>query len=133
MLNNIKLCQILPNYAYLYKKKSLKKAKIMLNASQIMLDFPKLCLAFMLNAKRLKIMPKSIIMLKMATLQYPDNSPGGQFPTVQVLVLISGFFIHRSVLVGNSPKDCGPGGQWLGFIFIWWGIVLMGSCPRTLG
>ena len=25
----------------------------------------------------------------------------------------------------------GPGGQWLGFIFIWWGIVLMGSCPRT--
>ena len=37
------------------------------------------------------------------------------------------------VLVGNSPRDCGPGGQWLGFIFIWWGIVLMGSCPRTGG
>ena len=33
--------------------------------------------------------------------------------------------------MGNSPRDCGPGGQWLGFIFIWWGIVLMGSCPRT--
>ena len=31
--------------------------------------------------------------------------------------------------MGNSPRDCG---QWLGFIFIWWGIVLMGSCPRTL-
>ena len=31
----------------------------------------------------------------------------------------------------NSPRDCGPGGQWLGFIFIWWGIVLMGDCPRT--
>ena len=28
-----------------------------------------------------------------------------------------------------SPRDCGPGGQWLGFIFIWWGIVLIGSCP----
>ena len=24
----------------------------------------------------------------------------------------------------NSPRDRGPGGQWLGFIFIWWGIVL---------
>ena len=34
--------------------------------------------------------------------------------------------------MGNSPKDCGPAGQWLGFIFIWWGIVLMGSCPRTM-
>ena len=33
--------------------------------------------------------------------------------------------------MGNSPRDCGPGGQWLGFIFIWWGTVLMGSCPRT--
>ena len=31
--------------------------------------------------------------------------------------------------MGNSPRDCGPGGQWLGFIFISWGIVLMGSCP----
>ena len=34
--------------------------------------------------------------------------------------------------MGNSPRDCVPGGQWLGFIFIWWGIVLMGSCPRTI-
>ena len=34
--------------------------------------------------------------------------------------------------MGNSPRDCGPGWQWLGFIFIWWGIVLMGSCPRIL-
>ena len=33
--------------------------------------------------------------------------------------------------MGNSPRDCGPGGQWLGFIFIWWGIVLMGSCQVT--
>ena len=33
--------------------------------------------------------------------------------------------------MGNSPRDCGPGGQWLGFIFIRRGIVLMGSCPRT--
>ena len=24
----------------------------------------------------------------------------------------------------NTPRDCGPGGQWMGFIFIWWGIVL---------
>ena len=35
--------------------------------------------------------------------------------------------------MGNSPRDCGPGGQWLGFLFIWWGFVLMGSCPRTGG
>ena len=68
---------------------------------------------------------------------YPDNSPGGQFPTVQVLVLMCGCIPWQwsqwgVVLVGNSPRDCGPGGQWLGFIFIWWGIVLMGSCPRTL-
>ena len=34
--------------------------------------------------------------------------------------------------MGNSPRDCGPGGQWLGFIFIWWGIVLMGNCPRPV-
>ena len=40
----------------------------MLNTSKIMLDFANLCLALMLNAKRLKIMPKSIIMLNMATL-----------------------------------------------------------------
>ena len=33
--------------------------------------------------------------------------------------------------MGNSPRDCGPGGQWLGCTFICWGIVLMGSCPRT--
>ena len=33
--------------------------------------------------------------------------------------------------MGNSPRDCDPGGQRLGFIFIWWGIVLKGSCPRT--
>ena len=26
--------------------------------------------------------------------------------------------------MGNSPRDCSPGGQWLGFIFIWWGVVL---------
>ena len=45
----------------------------MLNTSQIMLDFAKLCLALMLNAKRLKIMPKSIIMLNMATL--PPTHP----------------------------------------------------------
>ena len=50
------------------QKNLFKKARIMLNTSQIMLDFAKLCLALMLNAKRLKIMPKSIIMLNMATL-----------------------------------------------------------------
>ena len=32
----------------------------------------------------------------------------------------------------NSPRHCGPGGQWLCFIFIWWGIVLIGICLRTL-
>ena len=29
--------------------------------------------------------------------------------------------------MGNSPKDHGPGGQWLGFIFTRWGIVLGGE------
>ena len=28
------------------------------------------------------------------------------------------------VLVGSSPRDSGPGGQKLGFIFIQWGVVL---------
>ena len=45
-----------------------------------------------------------------------------------VLFCGSGPSGELTVLVGNSPRDCGPGGQWLGFIFIWWGIVLMGSC-----
>ena len=26
-------------------------------------------------------------------------------------------------IVGSSPRDCGPGGQYLWFIFIRWGIV----------
>ena len=30
-------------------------------------------------------------------------------------------------MVGNSPRDSGPSGQWLGFIFIRWGIVLSGE------
>ena len=34
--------------------------------------------------------------------------------------------------MGNSPRHCGPNGQWVGFISIWWGIVIMGSCPRTV-
>ena len=25
--------------------------------------------------------------------------------------------------MGSGPRDCGPGGQYLGFIFIRWGIV----------
>ena len=29
--------------------------------------------------------------------------------------------------MGNTPRDCGPGGQWLAFIFIWWGIALGGE------
>ena len=36
--------------------------------------------------------------------------------------------------MGNSPRDHGTGGQQLGFIFFWWGIVLGGEqfSPRTL-
>ena len=50
-------------------------------------------------------------------LSYPDNSPGGQFPTVQVLVLMSGLF-----------RGSGPSGE-----LSWWGIVLgivvlVGNC-----
>ena len=29
--------------------------------------------------------------------------------------------------MGKSPRDRGPVGQWLGFIFVWWGIVLGGE------
>ena len=64
---------------------------------------------------------------------YPDNYPPGQFPTVQtcigpnewvywlVVVLVG------VVLVARSPRDHGPGGQQLGFIFIRWGIVPRGE------
>ena len=34
------------------------------------------------------------------------------------------FYSVVVVLVGNSPNDHGPVGQWLGYIFIQWGIVL---------
>ena len=34
---------------------------------------------------------------------YPDNSPGGQFSTVQVWVLMSGFYSVVVVLVGSCP------------------------------
>ena len=27
--------------------------------------------------------------------------------------------------MGSNPRDCGPGGQWLGFIF-----DPVGNCPR---
>ena len=27
--------------------------------------------------------------------------------------------------MGNSPRDCGPGGQWLSFI-----VYLVGNCPH---
>ena len=43
-----------------------------------MLDFAKLCLALMLNAKRLKIMPKSIIMLNMATIHIQRSTTNVQ-------------------------------------------------------
>ena len=39
------------------------------------------------------------------------------------------------VLVGNSPMDRGPGGQYMSFIFFGGGgggeLSLVGSCPRT--
>ena len=31
--------------------------------------------------------------------------------------------------MGNSPRDCGPGGQWLGFIFYLVGNCLHGELP----
>ena len=62
----------------------------------------------------------------------------GQLPTIQVLVLMSGFIgwlwsWWGVVLVGNYLRDSGPGGQWLSFIFIRWGLSPVGSCPRTNG
>ena len=56
----------------------------------------------------------------------------GFVPEVRVVLFRgSGPSGELSWCMVNSPRDCGPGGQWLGFIFIWWGIVLMGSCLRT--
>ena len=37
------------------------------------------------------------------------------------------------VLVGSSPRDSGPGGQKVGFIFNRWRVVLVGSSPRDSG
>ena len=34
---------------------------------------------------------------------YPDNSPPGQFPTIQVLVLMSGLFRGSGPIVGSCP------------------------------
>ena len=42
---------------------------------------------------------------------YPDNSPPGQFPSIQVLVLMGGF---------------------CGWLWSWWGVVLVGNCPRYI-
>ena len=45
--------------------------------------------------------------------KYLDNSPPGQFPTVQVLVLMCGWQWSwwGVVIVESSPSECGPGGQ----------------------
>ena len=34
--------------------------------------------------------------------------------------------------MGNTPRDRGPSGQWLGFILSGGELSLVGSCPRTL-
>ena len=62
---------------------------------------------------------------------YPDNSPGGQFPTLQGLVLMSAFIPWKwsqwgVVLVSNSPRDCGPGGNG-------WALFLCGGELSSLG
>ena len=56
-----------------------------------------------------------------ACFAYPDNSPPGQFPTSHVLVPMSrfngllwpwwGIVLGIVVLVGNCPRDSGPGGK----------------------
>ena len=33
--------------------------------------------------------------------------------------------------MGNSPRDRGPGGKWLGFILSVGELSMVGSCPRT--
>ena len=68
------------------------------------------------------------IMIELASGQLPTRTilhhtgigPDEWFYSV-VVVLVG------VVLVGNSPRDRGPGGQWLGFILIQWGIVLGGE------
>ena len=54
-----------------------------------------------------KLGPQEGNMLELGDAAYPDNSPGGQSPTIQVFVLMSDF-IHGS----------GPSGE-----LSWWGIV----------
>ena len=49
---------------------------------------------------------------KTGVIAYPDKSPPGRFPTVQVLVLMSGIYWFVVVLVGSCPpRDSGPGGD----------------------
>ena len=69
-----------------------------------------------------------MMMLPWCRCPYPDNSPGGQFPTVQVLVLMSGF-IPWQCLVGSCP-----GGEQSQGLWTWWAMVglyfyLVGNCP----
>ena len=58
---------------------------------------------------------------------YRDNSPPGQFPTIQVFGPDIWFYLFVVVLVGSCPRENGPGGQKLGFIFILWGLVPSGE------
>ena len=70
--------------------------------------------------------------IRIRTTPQEDNSPPYRFWSwCVVLFRGSGTSGELSWWAIVLYRDCGPGGQWLGFIFIWWGIVLMGSCPRT--
>ena len=74
-----------------------------------------------------------MIYFRIRTTPQADNSPPYRFWSWWVVLFCGsgpsgelswwGIVLGIVVLVGNSPRDCGSGGQWLGFIFIWWGIM----------
>ena len=74
----------------------------------IILNIVKLLVAFYSSAGKLLTSGHFIKLAILWQWPYPDNSPSGQFPTVQVLVLMSALF------GGN-----GPSGE-----LSWWGILL---------
>ena len=58
---------------------------------------------------------------------YLNDSPPRQFPHHTGIGPDEWLYWLVMVLVGSSPRDNGPGGQYLGFIFIPWGIFPCGE------
>ena len=65
---------------------------------------------------------------RVRTTPHEDNSPPYRFWSWWVVLFRGSGPSGECVLVGNSPRHCGPGGQWLGFIF-----YLEGNCAHAWG